>query len=241
MELTAVSIPVLPWFCLPLAQVCILVSVKIFLPLQEPWLLTVWFSSLRAGVRQFDPLGRRQLPSGHGDPWICPFRFLNSWSFIPTALWASSPRCAKSTLHMKSPKASSFSLPSALLSLPYSLLCNPPSCPGKMNPFPLVLIILPPKGPLLSTFHWRCSIPISSLPERGSSLLPAVTSAHLQSRPQGSAFSQSTNIYGAPIMCPSRGTQQRTRQTQLCFKELIVSRVFLLVLIWKECFSLFGF
>ena len=59
----------------------------------------------------------QQTPSGRCDPWIWFFRFLNSWSFILTAVWASSPRCAKSISPVKSPRSAHYLSPSVGLSL----------------------------------------------------------------------------------------------------------------------------
>lgn len=50
----------------------------------------------------------QQTPSGRCDPRIWFFRFLNSWSFILTAVWASSSRCAKSILPVKSPRSAHY-------------------------------------------------------------------------------------------------------------------------------------
>lgn len=189
-----------------------------------------WFCSLGGGGGSLIHLGRRQAPSGCCDSRICLLRCLNSWFFAPTARWVSSPRCAKSTLRLKSLQVSSLS--TRLLCILAALFPTLQSILVKWMLSLLVLIILPPKGPFL---HFLCLHLI--LTRQDSTLLPAVTSSICILGPQGQCSVSQLNMFWAPIMRPSGGTPQRTRQTQPCFKFLIVSRVFLLMLLWKECVS----
>ena len=170
-----------PVSVLPLGSVCILVSVKRPLPLQELWskpqLPTFWFSSLRSGAGQFDPLGRRQLPTN--TIWVLwppnlVLQIPELLVFHPHCYLGLFSQVCQEHLTCKKPKVSSLSLP-----LHRTLSAISAVVQAKWIPSLSVLRVLPLRGPIFSNFSRPCIIPLSSLSRQNNSLLPAVSGSHL--------------------------------------------------------------